>query len=487
MMLMLTLLAAAPMVLEPDAHGLPRLQPRAVFDGANESSALLAIDDDPATAWRPDSKHTVLNWVGPGVEGVKSVTLFVRSGCQDSKASFAAWARPRHLVVGPSAVRLSRLHMMPPMREPFEDDSAELELADVMGWQAVTLPARLAGRFAVRVKDSYAGAVHAEPCLTDLRVHVDATGRVDAGEEQLAFDAMKRAISEQLTRAAAAPKRIPAAFDSAELSGETDAPKTELSLQSPDTYANLVKGSRRVAAALRSTWRTPVSQLEAAGWQRASLDFVARDDAALEQGLRGRERFTDRADALLSCSDFKLVAAPSPLAGLNAKLKALAKLADRPMECRAACLPIFAATSVSALDVREDCSSLCSHADEPGEAKLDVGGSGIFVKGGLESPKQVLIVSSRERGEREVMRRQERQLLVYENGRVAAVAMVTWSPSYVETVQLRWSDDRESVQTAVRITFDQHDVTEALRFDAKAEHAERELDPDESLAFDVQR
>lgn len=488
MMLMLASLLAVAPVLEPDPGGFARLQPRQV----SATAALWAVDDDPATAFKPKLEEAWLTWSGPGAEAAKKLKVFIRAGCQDSQESFAAWARPRHVTLSRIVSRPWKGKKVMPLPrpegldldgdEPEEKGVTSVELKDVAGWQEIELPF-LYG-FTFKVKDTYAGTAHPEVCISDVRVHTD--GKVDASEEQLAFEQVKRMIVERLTRAAAAPKRVPEKLVTAQ--SPEPAPKTELSLQSPDSYESVVKKGRSTVSALRAVWRVPITKLQASGWRRVSIDLVDHDDASLEEALLGRE-VLGVGDTLLSTDDFKLNAVTqSPLAGWREKMKALQKLDGRPLECQAACMPIYASTSASALEARHGCAGLCSNPEYTDGAKDDIAGSGVFVKGRLESPDAVLIVSSRERGEREVYRGDERHLLVYENGRVSASAGITWDPAYVTATVLRWSADRQAISGVFRISFEKNQVEQLERLDAQNEHAARgAADHDSTLAFRVKR
>ena len=119
--------------------------------------------------------------------------------------------------------------------------------------------------------------------------------------------------------------------------------------------------------------------------------------------------------------------------------------------------------------------------------RADLGGSGIFVKGGLESPREVLLLQSREGGEREVVRRNYRELFVYANGRVSQMASITFDPRYVETHQLAWNEDRSAVQSVMRISLQGSKVEYATQMTAAPEHAAADVDPEAALAFGVQR
>jgi hypothetical protein len=492
MMLLSLLLTAAP-VLEPDPGALPRIQPREV--SAADDSALWAVDDDPATAWKAPLEKASLGWSAGAHDESTSMSVFIRAGCQDSLGSFAAWGRPHHIVFSPRRTRPARRLMAPyPLILELADEKAPehvAELQDVAGWQRVDVPLTPALRngFVLNVKDTFPGKQHSEVCLSDLRVYLDGKDKVDASEEQLAFDGIKRSIAERLTRPKAAPRRLPAKFSSTDIDvgAPPRPPKGELALQSPDALPTFVKRARATAAELRAAWKVPVSQLEANGWKRASLRSVLDDDASPEAALAGAESVCLMGDGLLAADDFSLVAASSPLTGLKAIAKKVEKLAEKPLECRAVCLPSYAATSTQASLARSDCQRVCDFGKYAGpEMRADLGGSGIFVKGGLDSPREVLLVASREGGEREIMRRSQRELLVYDNGRVAAVASITFDAQYVETQLLSWADDRSSVRSVVRMSLEGSRVESATQVVALQEHAAGEA-PGEVLAFDVQR
>ncbi len=177
--------------------------------------------------------------------------------------------------------------------DPFKPVTIELE--DVAGWQKIEVPGTESQplAFVLKVVDTYPGKTHDEVCVSDLRVHADKGTEVVASEEQLAFNEIKRDITEQLTKVTTqAPMRVPVAFDAEELSDDlmkAPAPKTELSLQAPDPLRAQLKRARAATFMLRASWATPVAQLEANGWKRVSLAHVlANDIATLEQALRAR-------------------------------------------------------------------------------------------------------------------------------------------------------------------------------------------------------
>jgi hypothetical protein len=492
MKLLALLLAAAP-VLEPDPGKLPRVQPREVSGGGE--GVLWAVDDDPATAWKARGKDASLTWTGAWRENATAMKVFVRAGCQDSKESFSAWARPRHVTLDEPLRHSTRRRKLfiPGMFEEYDGKDAKesqvvAELKDVPGWQEISVPLDKAMRaaFVLRVKDTYAGASHPEACISDLRVYLDSKDPVDSGEEQLAADGIKRSITETLTRANGAPRRLPAHFDTKDIDTDTPQaqPKGELALESPNAFPALVKRSRQVAAEMRATWKVPVSQLEANGWRRAAVKGVLDDDGALEQSLIGVEGISQLGDTMIATDDFKLVSARNPLAGLRALAGKMEKLETKPLECRALCLPTYAATMTSVVGARGDCERVCGYGkDIVYGMREDLGGSGIFVKGGLDTPREVLLVSSREGGEREMMRRSERELLVYANGRVSATARVSYDAQYVDTQLVSWNEDRSSVAAVTRIMLNGSRVESAQLMTPKPEHASLEQGGDGAIAF----
>jgi hypothetical protein len=218
------------------------------------------------------------------------------------------------------------------------------------------------------------------------------------------------------------------------------------------------------------------------------VQSVLDDDAAYDSLLAGSEGVSIYGDALLAGEDFTLVAASNPLANLKATVGKMQKLADKPMECQAACRPAYAATSASAILVRADCHRLCGSSEGVYDAmRPDVAGSGIFVKGALAHPQQLLFVSSREGGERELVRRQQRELFVYANDRVEMIASTTWNPQYVTTQQLAWSEDRSQVQAVTWLELHGNKIDSAELRTPQAEKASLERDADGALAFDLQR
>ncbi len=89
-------------------------------------------------------------------------------------------------------------------------------------------------------------------------------------------------------------------------------------------------------------------------------------------------------------------------------------------------------------------------------------------------------------GEREVRRRNERELFVYENGRVTATASANTFPRYSAARVLTWNDDRSALQQVLTLSFDGNSIEGATRETAKPEHASLDPDPDGS-SFDLQR
>src|SRR5581483_1436332 len=104
----------------------------------------------------------------------------------------------------------------------------------------------------------------------------------------------------------------------------------------------------QTAAELRAIWKVPVSQLEANGWKRASVQSVLDDDASFETALLNRETISLMGDGLLAADDFKLVAAQNPLTALRSVTAKMQKLGGKPLECEAVCLATYAASSTSA-------------------------------------------------------------------------------------------------------------------------------------------
>jgi hypothetical protein len=176
-------------------------------------------------------------------------------------------------------------------------------------------------------------------------------------------------------------------------------------------------------------------------------------------------------DALLCTDDFKLAPATNPLNGWKEKAKALAKLADRPLECEHACAPLYSAITASVIEMRSSCESACANAEDLTGARIDVRDSAVLLKGTVEKPEQLLLISSRERGEREVVRRQERQLLVYEGGHVTSSASMNYDARSVNSYVLTWNDDRSRVQAMTWVNFDGGKVNTITRSEAKPEHA----------------
>jgi len=498
------LLAAAPL-LEPDPGKLQRIQPRDV-SGTKADGALWAVDDDPATAWKAGLKDGAFHWGGVDREKATALKVFVRPGCQGSQASFAAYARPHHVELSPRVFRrwFNKRMLLPTPLEPADVEgeperksaSVSAELQDVAGWQSIDVPlsgatAGMRSGFVLQVKDTYPGKEHEELCITDLRVYLDSPDPVDSSEEQLALDSIKRSVRDTLTRAPLAPKRLPAKFESSDIDVESppaQAPKGELALESPNTFPSMVKRARQTAAELRAIWKVPVSQLEANGWKRASVQSVLDDDASFETALLNRETISLMGDGLLAADDFKLVAAQNPLTALRSVTAKMQKLGGKPLECEAVCLATYAASSTSANGSHADCARVCQYGDDMlAGMRADLGGSGIFVKGGLESPREVLLLQSREGGEREVVRRNYRELFVYANGRVSQMASITFDPRYVETHQLAWNEDRSAVQSVMRISLQGSKVEYATQMTAAPEHAAADVDPEAALAFGVQR
>jgi hypothetical protein len=214
------------------------------------------------------------------------------------------------------------------------------------------------------------------------------------------------------------------------------------------------------------------------------LKAVVDNDGAFEASLNGVDGISRLGDALLASEDFKLVSATNPLAGLRALASKMQKLGEKPLECRAMCLPTYASTMTSVADARGDCERICSYGEAIApEMRADLGGSGIFVKGGLDSPREVLLVSSREGGEREIMRRNQRELFVYVNGRVAAIASVPYDPRYVDAQLVSWNEDRSAVAGVTRIMLDGSHVESAETMTPKPEHAAREHGSESPIAF----
>lgn len=408
------LLAALP-VVEPDSGSLPRIQPR---DVKGEAAAVLwAVDDDPATAWKAPLKDATLEWWGASREG-SMLKVFFRSagdGC----------ARPRHVAFS----------TLPSYARDTDPPPTVLVLADTPDWQAllVRLTPNLGPGFQLKIADAH-GANDAV-CINDLRVYFVGKEKVDAAEEQLAAEHLRRLVADRLHPDRAAVQRVPA----------------DVAVTRPIARPDAALAFAGEAAPLQDV---PPEWLEANGWKRASVRSVLDDDASVDAPLAGTEPVSELADALLASDDFKLVAAPSPARALKTLTQQLPKLSSRPLECQRVCLPSYAAVSTRATAARAGCERACRFFAAAGAADIrrELAGSGIFVKGDLERPREVLVLGVHDTGERELRRESHRELFVYENGRVAAV--VSRGVAGLEVQLLTWSPDRSRVSSIARVTLD---------------------------------
>jgi hypothetical protein len=192
------ILAAAPVVLEPDAGGAHRLHPRRVTsstfleNGWNKHAQnylpLYVADDDAATAWVEGAKGRgegeALEWWGPELTKAKSFRVFVRNGYQKSDKLYRANARPRKVKLEPLAVGETG---------PQTTGTAlEAELKDVQGWQEVRLPVpRKVQGFRLTLVSTYPGTAYDDTCLSDLRVYVEGEDPYRPEAEAAAYEQVR--------------------------------------------------------------------------------------------------------------------------------------------------------------------------------------------------------------------------------------------------------------------------------------------------------
>jgi len=192
------ILAAAPVVLEPDAGGAHRLHPRRVTsstfleNGWNKHAQnylpLYVADDDPATAWVEGAKGRgegeALEWWGPELTKAKSFRVFVRNGYQKSDKLYRANARPRKVKLEPLMVGETGPQVT--------GTSLEAELKDVQGWQEVRLPVpqRVQG-FRLTLVSTYPGTAYDDTCLSDLRVYVEGEDPYRPEAEASAYEQVR--------------------------------------------------------------------------------------------------------------------------------------------------------------------------------------------------------------------------------------------------------------------------------------------------------
>lgn len=202
------ILAATPVVLEPDAGGARRLHPRRVTsssfleNGWNKHAQnylpLYVADDDPATAWvegvKGRGEGEALEWWGPELTKAKSFRVFVRNGFQKSDKLFRANARPRKVKLEP----LVQAETGPQVT----GTALETELKDVKGWQEVRLPVpeKVQG-FRLTLVSTYPGTAYDDTCLSDVRVYVEGEDPYRAEAEASAYEQVRAFAYERKTAA----------------------------------------------------------------------------------------------------------------------------------------------------------------------------------------------------------------------------------------------------------------------------------------------
>ncbi|RKH25614.1 hypothetical protein D7Y13_23545 [Corallococcus praedator] len=209
MILLSLLLAAAPVILEPDAGNAHRLHPRRVTassfleNGWNKHEQnylpLYIADEDPTTAWvegvKGRGEGESIEWWGPALTKAKAYRLFVRNGFQKTDTLFRANARPRKvklepLVQGETGPQTTGTPL-------------EVELKDVRGWQEVVLPvpAKVAG-VRLTLVTTYPGGKYEDTCLSDLRVYVEGEDPYRPEAEAAAFEEVRSFAYERKQAAA---------------------------------------------------------------------------------------------------------------------------------------------------------------------------------------------------------------------------------------------------------------------------------------------
>jgi hypothetical protein len=262
-------------------------------------------------------------------------------------------------------------------------------------------------------------------------VYYAGKGKVDADEEQLASENVRRLVADRKRPARAALRRVPKQLT------------VTLGLTAPDAAVAAAIGAKDV-------WQVPVEELEGKGWKRASVQSVLDDDISFDASRETGEPISELADELLAADDFKLVSAGSPQRALKALVQQMSKVGVKPLACERACLPAYAAVSTLASVARAECTRACSAPAWASSIRHELAGSGIFVKGDLQRPREILVLGFRDMGERETRRELRRELFVYENGRVTAV--VSQNPYLLQVGLLTWSPDRSQVTALVRVT-----------------------------------
>ena len=491
MMLLAKLLLAAVPMLEPQTS-LPRLQPREMDAITQDHQAWAVTDDDASTAFvfSPAKKNELaVKWVGAHVEGLTALHVFIRPGCQQSDAELARYARPKQVTIEVSTARRFSTRLREEKvggRELPAPKQVTFALADQKGWQemVVPMPAGVTSNtLDLRVKSSWPSKESEKICISDLRVYGEG-GAVDTAEEQRAGEAARKIVSEWLV--AKQPSRMAALYVRHDVPLQPVAKKPikgELALQADDPGA----ANLRIANALMRTVtrlpRTP-AKLIAAGYQRAAISSVLADDASRETAAADQRTLSGDLH-LLAIDDFTLVPTEDPSKGLRARFLAVSKTGGSPLMCRTQCQPMFAAASSSAMGARVDCSDLCGTystdmRSQRARIEQDISLSGVFYKGEIGAPSEVVVLTSRFGGERESYRHNFVYVKQYENGRaVRQVSRFDDNNLLVELIT--WNEERTKVAAVDTYSYSPNydlpsgklELDSISRDEAPPEHASR--------------
>jgi hypothetical protein len=429
----LALLAAAPPkpILEPDAGGLKRLQPRLL----SASSFLLTgynkfeenylpqyiADDDPTTAWVEGVKGTgegeSLLWMGPPLKKAKSFRVFVRNGYQKSKNLYGANARPKKLRLEPvKGGEVAPVGAGKPV---------ELELADVQGWQQVEVPvqAEVSG-LRLTVLSVYPGATYEDTCISDLRVYVDGEDPYKADAEASAAEQIRRFAADRKAASKAGNARSRIALAPAyvgEIIYDGDAPAA-------DPWKPLAKKAGFAELVTAATFA--VQSLDAADPKDAKTFTQVKHSSRSKVAAANRVALSALRQAdydlpnLIQLFDRSEVTVFEDSGAARKKLEGLKKGGN----CMALCKAVRAEfpTEVGGCSCELECG-LGAEGDEcfgtnSGQLLSKLEGTGAWVKGTLAKPEALLLSTYSETGERETVIDDRKTLVAWDGDLVRSIA-----------------------------------------------------------------
>lgn len=426
------LLAAAPPspVLEPTPpKGAERLHPRSITassflrDGWNRFDENYlppyAADDDAATAWVEgvdgQGVGESLLWLGPQLRESGSWSVWIRNGFQKSVKLHAANSRPRRIRLEP--VTHTELGVSP------AGAARELELADVLGWQEVTLtPDKRVAGFRLTVLSVYPGTKYQDTCVSDVRVYAQAEDPHRPAAENMAAESIRRFVAERKQAAKlggwSAGIRVAAAYQRA----------------SHEELALGKSGWGEAIAAERTALREVARRAERAARLLEGVDALS--DTAIPEGWTqvtvkakpaqvetARVAFARVEPSLAALTQY-FVAADLGLS--RARPEALAKEArakrEREEKRRKEALEACVTGCLADVTPEGDEAACPVYCDEEHPA-LGESWSVVAVRGSLAKPEAIALASAAEQGERTPSLVTERSLLALREGLADAIAL----------------------------------------------------------------